>query len=122
MSKHGQESDAEPKKNTEESAQAEDHGSGHGFDAESKLVDKDQERSSPETALQSEKKEELDDSDTFHLVVTSDNHLGYSRDSPLCAKDSFRALNEIFESAKQNLVLTLTRRSTMCMASTNSSH
>jgi hypothetical protein len=71
------------------------HGSGHRLNAESKLVGKDQECSLPETALQSEKKEELDNSDMFCVVVTSDNHLGYSCDNPLCTKDRSYNLNGI---------------------------
>lgn len=43
-------------------------------------------------------------SNTFRILVASDNHIGYKEKHPVRGEDSFKAFNNTLEIAKENLV------------------
>ena len=45
-----------------------------------------------------------EDPDTFKILVSTDNHLGYNEECPIRAQDSFNSFEEVLQIAQQQQV------------------
>lgn len=53
---------------------------------------------------ESRSKVEVPHSNTFRILVATDNHVGYKEKHPVRGEDSFKGFNNVLEIAKENLV------------------
>ena len=49
-------------------------------------------------------KEDEDDSNTFKILISTDNHLGYNEECPIRCNDSFNTFEEVLQLAQKEQV------------------